>query len=259
MFRLKENYMRQLISLFAALFLVLGLVLPAAAGTFTPAQEEEMQNLVHKYLMEHPEILRDMASALDIKDKKHEAEARSATLAGKSKDIFHNPGDAVVGNDKGDVTVVEFMDYNCGWCKKGVAELQSIVGSDKKVRVVVKEFPIFGEGSEYAAKAALASVKQGKYWEFHQALFATEGKVTPQSTDATAKSIGIDVAKMKADMKDPAIAATMAKNQELAAALLITGTPGFIIDETLFPGYEPKDALLAAIANVRANGGCKLC
>jgi protein-disulfide isomerase len=249
--------MRHLLSVFAILVLCLGL--PARADSFTPAQQEELQKLVRSYLVSHPEILREMATALDVKDKKTEIETRAAVLSTNAKDIFHNPGDSIAGNEKGDVTVVEFMDYNCGWCKKSVAEMQAIVGSDKKVRVIMKEFPIFGEGSEYAAKAAMASVRQGKYWAFHQALFATEGKVTPQSTDETAKSVGINLAKMKADMKDPVIAATLSKNQQLASALLITGTPAFIIDGTLFPGYEPKDALLAAIAGVRANGGCKLC
>ncbi len=251
--------MRRLISVFIALFLSFGFWAPAQADSFTPAQQDELKALVHTYLIEHPEILREVANALDAKDKKTEQDARVNVLSSSAKDIFHNVGDAVAGSDKGDVTVVEFMDYNCGWCRKSVKEMQAIVATDKKVRVVMKEFPIFGEGSEYAAKAALASVKQGKYWQFHQALFATEGKVTVESTDATAKSIGIDVAKMKADMKDPAIAATMAKNQQLASALLITGTPAFIVDGTLFPGYEQKDALLAAIAGVRANGGCKLC
>ena len=251
--------MRHIISLFAALVLGLGLALPAYADSFTPAQQDELQNLVRNYLVQHPEILREMANALDAKDKKAEIETRANVLSSNAKDIFHNAGDSIAGSEKGDVTVVEFMDYNCGWCRKSVKEMQSIVGTDKKVRVIMKEFPIFGEGSEYAARAAMASVKQGKYWEFHQALFATEGKVTPQSTDATAKSIGIDVAKMKADMKSPEIAATLVKNQQLAAALLITGTPAFIVDGTLFPGYEQKDVLIAAIAGVRANGGCKLC
>ncbi len=251
--------MRHIISLFAALVLSFGLMIPAQADSFTPAQQEELQKLVHDYLVQHPEILRDMANALDAKDKKAEIETRANVLSSNSKEIFHNSGDAIAGSAKGDVTVVEFMDYNCGWCRKSVKEMQAIVGADKNVRVIMKEFPIFGEGSEYAAKAAMASVKQGKYWEFHQALFATEGKVTPQSTDATAKSIGIDLAKMKADMKSPEIAATLAKNQQLASALLITGTPAFIVDGTLFPGYEQKDVLMAAIAGVRANGGCKLC
>ncbi len=251
--------MRHIISLFAALVLSFGLMIPAQADSFTPAQQEELQKLVHDYLVQHPEILRDMANALDAKDKKAEIETRANVLSSNSKEIFHNSGDAIAGSAKGDVTVVEFMDYNCGWCRKSVKEMQAIVGADKNVRVIMKEFPIFGEGSEYAAKAAMASVKQGKYWEFHQALFATEGKVTPQSTDATAKSIGIDLVKMKTDMKSPEIAATLAKNQQLASALLITGTPAFIVDGTLFPGYEQKDVLMAAIAGVRANGGCKLC
>ena len=251
--------MRHLISVFVSVFFAFGMMLSAHADSFTPAQQEELQKLVRSYLVQHPEILREMANALDAKDKKAEVETRANVLSSNAQDIFHNAGDAIAGSEKGDVTVVEFMDYNCGWCRKSVKEMQAIVGTDKNVRVIMKEFPIFGEGSEYAARAAMASVKQGKYWQFHQALFATEGKVTPQSTDATAKSIGIDLTKMKADMKSPEIEATLAKNQQLASALLITGTPAFIVDGTLFPGYEQKDVLMAAIAGVRANGGCKLC
>jgi protein-disulfide isomerase len=125
--------------------------------------------------------------------------------------------------------------------------------------VVMKEFPIFGEGSEYAAKAALASVKQGKYWQFHQALFAAPSKVTPQVVDQIAQEQGLDLAKLKSDMKDPAILATMQKNQLLAQSLAINGTPGFVIDDQLSPGYLPLDGLQAMVATVRANGGCKLC
>ena len=137
--------------------------------------------------------------------------------------------------------------------------MQALVEKDKNVRVVMKEFPIFGEGSEYAARAALASVKQGKYWKFHQALFASESKVTAEVTDQIAAEVGLDVAKMKKDMQDPAIAENIQKTQILAQTMLITGTPAFIVDDQVFPGYTQLDGLEASLATVRAAGGCKVC
>jgi protein-disulfide isomerase len=251
--------MRRFIALvFAGLF-ALNTNVPALADSFSAEQKSDIENLVRKYLVEHPEILQEMALKLDEKTKLAEATQRSQTLKSKSAEIFHNPGDAVIGNPKGDVTIVEFFDYNCSWCKKSVVEMQSLVASDKKIRVVMKEFPIFGDGSEYAAKAALASVKQGKYWQFHQAMFAAQSKVTPQVVDQIATEQGLDLAMLKTDMNDPAISATMHKNQILAQSLAINGTPGFVVDDQLSPGYLPLDGLQAMVATVRANGGCKLC
>jgi protein-disulfide isomerase len=251
--------MRRLIALVSSAIFACSLALPALSANFTPAQKTEMEKIVHDYLLEHPEILRDMANKLEENDKKKEAEARIATLKAQAPQIFRDAGDAVVGNPKGDVTIVEFFDYNCGWCKKSVVEMQALVAKDKDVRIVMKEFPIFGEGSEYAARAALASVKQGKYWQFHQALFAAESKVTAEVVDQIAVEQGLDVARMKKDMEDPAIAENLKTNQALAQAMLITGTPGFIIDDQVLPGYTPLDGIEAALAAVRKAGGCKVC
>jgi protein-disulfide isomerase len=165
----------------------------------------------------------------------------------------------VIGNPKGDVTLVEFMDYNCGWCKKSMVEMQALLKVDKNVRVVMKEFPIFGAGSEYAAKAALASVKQGKYWQFHQAMFAAESKITPELVDQIAVEQGLDLAKLKTHMQDPAIIANIQKTNILAQTLLFTGTPAFIVDNQVSPGYVPIDTLQNMVVSVRANGGCKIC
>lgn len=251
--------MRRIVSTLSAMLFAFTLVNPVFAESFSAAQKTEMEKIVHDYLMEHPEILRDMANKLDSDDKKREADARVGTLQNKASEIFHDASDAVVGNPKGDVTLVEFFDYNCSWCKKSIIEMKALVEKDKNVRVVMKEFPIFGEGSEYAARAALASVKQGKYWEFHQALFASESKVTIEVTDQIAAEIGLDVAKMKKDMEDPAIVENIRKTQILAQTMLITGTPAFIIDDQVFPGYTPLDGLEASLATVRAAGGCKVC
>jgi protein-disulfide isomerase len=251
--------MRRLISVVMSVMFACSLALPAVANGFSATQKLEMEQMFRDYLMAHPEILRDMANKLDENDKKKEADARMSTLKNKAPEIFRDAGDAVVGNPKGDVTIVEFFDYNCGWCKKSVVEMQALVAKDKDVRIVMKEFPIFGEGSEYAARAALASVKQGKYWQFHQALFASESKVTAEVVDQIATEQGLDVARMKKDMTDPAIAENIKRNQALAQSMLITGTPGFIIDDQVFPGYTPLDGLQTALATVRKAGGCKVC
>jgi protein-disulfide isomerase len=251
--------MRRIIGLIAAIGLMIGTVSPVFAEGISPAQKIEFEKLVHDYLLEHPEILRDMSNKLEANDKVAADTARNATLTTQAKAIFHNPIDAVVGNPKGDVTIVEFMDYNCGWCKKSVTEMQALVAIDKNVRVVLKEFPIFGEGSEYAARAALASVKQGKYWEFHQAMFASEGKITPEVVDQIAKEHALDVAKMKVDMKAAEIDAAIKKNQAMAQSLALTGTPAFIVDDKLIPGYTELANLQAMLATTRANGGCKVC
>ena len=251
--------MRRFIALASAALFAVTMTAPAYSEIFSADQKTEMEKIVHEYLMEHPEILRDMANKLEFNDKQREADARVGTLKSKAGEIFHDATDPVVGNPNGDVTIVEFFDYNCGWCKKSIVEMKALVEKDKNVRVVMKEFPIFGGGSDYAAKAALASVKQGKYWEFHQALFATESKVTIEVADQIAAEVGIDVARMKKDMEDPAIAANIQKTQILAQTMLITGTPAFIVDDQVFPGYTALDGLEASIASVRANGGCKIC
>ena len=243
----------------AAMLLVFGLAVPSFADSLSGDQKSEVEGIIKSYLLEHPEVVRDAIMALDAKEKKEAAQAQASVLAQSAKAIMHSEMDGVIGNPKGDVTLVEFMDYNCGWCHKSIKEMQALVKQDKNVRIVLKEFPIFGEGSDYAARAAMASVKQGKYWEFHQALFAIQGKVTIESVDQTAKQIGLDVAKMKTDMKDPAIAAAILANAKLAQDLQFTGTPGFIIDNKIYPGYIPLDEMMAGLAEVRANGGCKFC
>jgi protein-disulfide isomerase len=233
--------------------------LGALAAETSPPEKAEIEKIVREYLITNPELLTEMANLLEAKQKDAETKARGLALTSNADAIFRLPGDAIGGNEKGDVTLVEFMDYNCGWCKKSVNELSSLLDEDKQVRVVFKEFPIFGEGSEYAAKAALASRKQGKYWEFHRALFTYESQVTAAATDEIAVGIGLDLDRLKKDMDDPVIVETIQANQKLAKALLIGGTPAFVIDGTLVPGYIGKAQLAENIASVRSSGGCKLC
>lgn len=230
-----------------------------ADASFTDAQKQEIGEIVRQYLMDNPEVLLDVSRALEAKQQAREEEQRTKVLQSNADQIFRSPADFVAGNPKGDVTVVEFFDYNCGWCKKGLPEVVNLIEKDKNLRVVLKEFPIFGGDSDYAAMAAIASKNQNKYWELHQALLSHEGKVTKESVDEIAAKVGIDVARLKEDMKDPAIAKELADTHALAQQLAINGTPAFIVDEKVSPGYLPADGLTAMIEEVRSGGGCKLC
>jgi protein-disulfide isomerase len=230
-----------------------------AGGSFNDAQKKEIGEVVRQYLMENPEVLLDVSKALEAKQQQQEEDQRGTVLQSSAKQIFHSPADYVAGNPKGDVTMVEFFDYNCGWCKKGFPEVMSLLDKDQNLRFVLKEFPIFGGDSDYAAMAAIAAKKQNKYWDLHKALFEHEGKVTKEVVDETAVKQGIDLAKLKADMKDPAVAQEIADNHALAQSLAINGTPGFIIDDKVSPGYLPAAELAQMIDQVRSGGGCKLC
>jgi protein-disulfide isomerase len=232
---------------------------PSAKAAFDEAQKKEIGEIVREYLLQNPEILIDVSKELETRQKIAEDKKREETLAASAKDMFKSPDDLVAGNPDGDVTMVEFFDYNCSWCKKGMPEVLSLIEKDKNLRVVMKEFPIFGGDSDYAAMAALASNKQGKYWEFHLALLGHEGKLTRESIDQIAEAQGLDLAKLKTDMQLPEIAQIIARNQKLAQDLAISGTPAFIIDNNVVPGYLPVEGLMAAINDVRASGGCKLC
>lgn len=239
---------------------LMGLATAASAqSAFDDAQKKEIGQIVREYLLENPEILLEVSKELETRQKLAEEKQREDTLVASAKEMFHSPDDLVAGNPDGDVTMVEFFDYNCSWCKKGLPEVLSLIDKDKNLRVVMKEFPIFGGDSDYAALAALASKKQGKYWEFHLALLGHEGKLTRAGVDEIAVAQGLDLEKLTADMQLPEIAQIIARNQKLAQDLAINGTPAFVIDRKVVPGYLPMDGLMAAIDEVRAAGGCKLC
>ena len=242
-----------------ALTLLLLPVTAFAADSFNDDQRAEIGKIVRQYLLDNPEILLEVSKELETRQKAEEDQKREGALVANADAIFKSPHDLVAGNPEGDVTMVEFFDYNCSWCKKGLPEVMSLIEKDKNLRLVLKEYPIFGGDSDYAAMAALASKAQGKYWEFHMAMLSHEGKLARDDIDAIAKAQGLDVDRLKVDMNSPEIAQIIAANQRLAQSLNINGTPAFIIDQTVVPGYLPVDGLMAAIDEVRRSGGCKLC
>lgn len=234
---------------------------PAATvkpGAFTPDQVQALHGIIKDYLLANPEIFAEISQALERKQAaEQQARAEKFMVENKAK-VFASGGDFVLGNPKGDITVVEFFDYNCGWCKRAVDDIVKLTKADPRVRVVMKEYPIFGgPPSVLAAKAALASIKQNKYWEFHTALMR-EKQVTEQNLFAVAQRVGLDVNRLKADMADKRHDAVIQQNIELGQGLGMEGTPAFLVDSRINVGYVPADGMQKMIAEIRKTG-CKIC
>jgi protein-disulfide isomerase len=249
---------RMILSLAVAIGMT-GFVHAAAADDISAEQRQAFEAIIRDYLVNHPEVIKE---AMEELERRQAVEAQAVTkqkISERAQEIYRSSGDLVLGNPKGKVTVVEFFDYNCGYCKRAIPEVEKLIQSDDDVRVVIKEFPILGPGSVFAAKAALASRNQGKYNEFHQALTELNGVKDETSVMQVAEQVGLDVDKLKTDMESDAVAQVIRRNYSLAESLSINGTPSFIIDEALEPGYVQFDVLARHVAAVRQNGGCRLC
>lgn len=218
--------------------------------------QEHFETMVHDYLTAHPEVLMEMSQALRAKQMAAQQERAKAAIAQHRAEVFSDATDPAVGAaaGSGTVTVVEWFDSQCPWCKRLAPDLERLVAENKNVRLVYKEFPILGPGSETAAKAALASLRQGKYEAFHNALMADK---TPEHQLAEprileiAKSIGLDIRALKADMVAPDIAAKVTANMALAKTIGISATPGLLIGDRLMPGAARYQALQQAVAEAR--------
>jgi len=250
---------------FGALALLIGAVaLPgptAAADSSSPAPQTSMpkdraglDQAIHDYLMAHPETILDALKAAQQQADAQAAEQSRRVIATKQKELLNSPDDLVQGNPKGDVTLVEFFDYRCPYCKQVAPSLEALVKEDGKLRIVYKEFPILGEASVYATRVALAAKKQGKYAEFHRAMMATKGDIGDETVLNVATSLDLDVGKIKTDMNAPDIEKLIDKNYALADALNIQGTPAIIIGDTLIPGAVDLDTLRKDIAAARSGG-----
>jgi len=224
---------------------------------FTSEQRQAIEQVVRDFLVAHPEVLLEVTKELEQRQQAQMADAQRKLIVDKKSSIFKASTDYVFGNPNGNIAVVEFFDYNCGWCKRAVDELGKLTKADPNVRVIMKELPIFGENSAFAAKAAMASLAQGKYWDFHVAMMR-EKQVTKENTFKIAEKVGIDVARLKRDMENPAFEAALKANQDLAQGLGIEGTPGFIVDTRVNVGFVPADGLKEMIAEIRKSG-CQVC
>ena len=229
-----------------------------AAAQFSDKQKDEIGAIVRDYLLKNPEVLRDALQELEKRQRDAEAVAQRKALEDQKQALFHDPEAIVVGNPNGDVTMVEFFDYNCGYCKRAFGDLDKLAASDPKLRIVLKDFPILGPDSVAASRIAVAARAQltpEKYWEFHKRLMVeTKGRVGKDAALALAKSFGLDLKKLEADADGPAVEARIRQVMDIADALGINGTPAFVIGDKVIPGAVGLGPMVKAVAEVRKCG-----
>lgn len=224
----------------------------APAG-FDEPQKQAIEQIVREYLLANPEVLRDALIVLGGREKATAESQRKERIEALRAELERQPDDPVLGNPDGTVTIVEFFDYQCGYCKAMKPAMQNILASEKDVRVVMKEFPILSEISAVAARAALAARAQGKYAALHDRLMGHRGRLTEDAVFATASEAGLDVGRLKTDMQAPSVDVVLQRNRLLADRLEISGTPTFIVGETLIPGAINEEGMRKLIAEIRAN------
>jgi protein-disulfide isomerase len=222
----------------------------------TDAQRAGIENVVHDYLLKHPDVIIQAVEAYQANVQADKDKAAQEQLTKRSADLLHDPATQVMGNVNSDCAIVEFFDNQCPYCQANEPELQKLLKQDSRVRLVLKEFPILGPTSLVASKAALASVKQGKYQQFHEALLAHKGHYDKAAVvDDIAKSVGLNLDQLHKDMESPEIAAEIDHNLDLGRALDITGTPGFVIGAQIVSGASSVDELKKYVADACKDKG----
>ncbi|HEY3908368.1 MAG TPA: DsbA family protein [Stellaceae bacterium] len=238
------------------LALVGGLIAAAPLGSLraaetTPLQRQDVDAIIHDYLLQHPDVLiAALRAAEDKLTRDNDAKATHA-VAQNRREIFDDPATPFGGNPQGNATIVEFFDYRCPYCKQVQPALESLLKQDPKLRLVYKEFPILGPVSVTAARAALAAQRQGKYDAFHAAMMAARGNITDETVYQVAASVGLDVDRLKRDMASPAIAQQLKTNLALADQLDVHGTPAFVVGDRLVPGAVDLSQLKTMVADAR--------
>jgi protein-disulfide isomerase len=231
-----------------------------ADATVNADQRQQIEAIIKDYLTNNPEILLEMQNALEAKMDKLQAERTAAVIKGNAPEIFRPAFSPVVGNAKGDVPIIEFFDYNCGYCKRAFVDVAKLIDKEKQVRFILKELPILSKGSEEASRVALAVKMQGKYWEFHRAMLESSGQANEASALRTAEKVGVDMAKLKKDMASAEVKKEIEDTRALAAKLGIQGTPHFMVGDRIIPGAPENllERMTKLVAEVRQEG-CKVC
>jgi protein-disulfide isomerase len=227
----------------------------ASAQSFTDGQRGDIESIVRNYLLAHPEVLEEAMTELSKRQAAAEAEKHEAGVASNADTIFNSPRGVVLGNKDGDVTFVEFFDYNCGYCKRAMADMLDLMKNDPKLKVVLKEFPVLSEGSVEAAKVAVAVRMQDpggkKYLDFHQKLLGGRGPADKARAMAAAKDAGLDTGKIEKDLTSPEVKATIEENFKLAEAMGMNGTPSYVIGKQVVVGAVGLDSLKEKVGIAR--------
>ncbi|MDA9431167.1 DsbA family protein [Bradyrhizobium sp. CCBAU 51627] len=236
-------------------FAIFGATGPASADSFSDAQRTDIEAIIKNYLVSHPEVLEEAMTELGKRQADAEAKKHEASVAENSDAIFNSSRQVVLGNKEGDVTFVEFFDYNCGYCKRAMSDMLDLLKSDSKLKVVLKEFPVLGQGSVEAAQVAVAVRMQDpsgkKYLDFHQKLLGGRGPADKARALQAAKDAGLDVAKIEKDIASPEVRATIEENFKLAEAMGMNGTPSYVIGKQIVVGAVGLDGLREKIGVAR--------
>jgi protein-disulfide isomerase len=247
------------------LVLILGILVlwPAANAAhaqspiFSDAQKAALREVIKEYLLQNPEVIQEAMVELEKRQKEGENQARLKIIQDKTSPLFTAKHNTPYGNPKGDVTIVEFFDYNCGFCRRGVADLQKLIAEDKNVRIITKDFPVLGQESVESATVAVALKQQfsaDKMWAFHQKLFTVRGKIGKQQALDAARELSADMTRLSKDMENPIVRSAIEENVQLADALGVTGTPSYIVGEDIVIGAVGFADLKLRIDNIRKCG-----
>ena len=232
-----------------------GAAAPASADSFSDAQRTDIEVIIKNYLVTHPEVLEEAMAELSKRQAAAEAQKHEASIAQNSDAIFNSPRQVVLGNKDGDVSFVEFFDYNCGYCKRAMADMLDLMKTDPKLKVVLKEFPVLSQGSVEAAQVAVAVRMQDptgkKYLDFHQKLLGGRGAADKARAMAAAKEAGLDTARIEKDLASPEVRATIEENFKLAEAMGMNGTPSYVIGKQVVIGAVGLDNLREKIGVAR--------
>jgi protein-disulfide isomerase len=225
------------------------------AAEFSTPQRGAIEQIVHDYLIAHPEVLQEAMAELEKRQATAESEKHQAAVKQNAAALFSSPDQVTLGNPKGNVTFVEFFDYNCGYCKHAMGDMLTLLKDDPKLKVVLKEFPVLGPGSVEAAQVAVAVRMQDptgkKYLEFHQKLLGGRNHADKAQALAVAKAIGMNMAQIEKDMTSPEVKKTLQENFKLADALGMNGTPSYVVGDSVVVGAVGLDALQAKINTAR--------
>lgn len=224
----------------------------APFGSFAQdLSDERIKELALQAIRENPQIIMEAVQILEAEQAAAQSLAQADVLNNQRQLLERDPNAPVLGNPDGDVTVVEFFDYNCPYCRRAMAEVQGLLDGDNNVRLVYREWPILGDGSVFAAKAALAAREQDKYEEFHWALMGMQERAEETSVMRIAEEIGLDIERLRADMDAPEIQEHIDTSMGLTQALGFNGTPSFVIGNNLVPGFVKEEQLRTLVEEVR--------
>jgi protein-disulfide isomerase len=243
---------RPVLAAVMALFLGWSAGAPARAAEFTAAQKTELGPIIRDYLLQNPEVLRDAMAALDKKQKDEEAAHQQSAIDQKASDLFDSPYQATLGNPQGKVTLVEFFDYNCGFCKRALDDTAKLLKTEPDLKVVLKDFPVLGPGSVEAARIAGAvrnQFKGDKFWQYHYKLLSTHGPVGKEQALAVAKELGADMGQIAKDADKAEIRTGIQQNMQLADLLNLTGTPSYVVGKDVVVGAVGYDELKGRVDN----------